>query len=114
MNLAHTPEDHVPIRPAKVGRRAQASDSVTVRACVVDHNVRCIVRFYFGSKMLVALLVDALVGLFSYTINAYRVNFNLVREILCFDCQKQTLEPFQRAKVPADPEEVDLPEPCPL
>jgi hypothetical protein len=22
MNLAHTPEDHVPIRPAKVGRRA--------------------------------------------------------------------------------------------
>jgi hypothetical protein len=54
MDLAYTPEDHVPIRSAKVGRRAQAGDGVAIRACVVDHNVRCVVRFYLGSKMLQA------------------------------------------------------------
>ena len=92
MDLAYTPEDHVPIRSAKVGRRAQASDGVAIRACIVDHNVRCVVRFYLGSKMLQAPLVNALIDF--YMISAYRMNFNLIRIILCFDRQKQTLKPF--------------------
>jgi hypothetical protein len=52
MNLAYTPEYHVPVGTAEVGRRAQTGDSVAVSVCVVDHDIRCVVGFYFGSQML--------------------------------------------------------------
>lgn len=42
---------------------------------------------------------------------AYRVDFDPVGVILRLNCQQQTPKPFQRAKIPANPEKVDLPEP---
>lgn len=40
------------------------------------------------------------------------MNFNPVGQILSLNCKKQRPEPFERAKVTTDPEEIHFAEPC--
>lgn len=88
VQLPDTPEDHVPVRAAKVRRRTQTGDCVLVGIGIVDHDVGGVVGFYLGGQI--------------------RVNLNALVNILGLNGQQQGPEPLEGAKITADPEEVYL------
>lgn len=90
MNLPDTPENHIPIRSAKVRWRPQTRDRITISICIVNHNICSIIHLDLRSKIC--------------------MDFNMVIHILSFDSEKQGAEPFKGAEVTADPEEVDFAE----
>lgn len=106
MDLANRLKDHVPVWTAEVGRCAKTSDSVLFGIGIVDHDVRCIICFDLGSEVLEIMSVSEFKGKKRGT---HSVNLNVVVNILSLDSQKQRSEPFERSKISADPEEVNLP-----
>ena len=48
VDLADAPEHRVPIGPPEVRGRAEAGDGILIRICVVDHDIRSIVRHDLG------------------------------------------------------------------
>lgn len=121
MDLADRPEHHVPVGPAKVGRRTQARDGVLFGVGVVDHDVGCVVGFDFGGEILRVMgwLVDAVTIVYVKSTRLcktegaalYGMNFNPIIPILRLDGQQQRAEPLERAKVATHPEEVHLAQP---
>lgn len=90
MNLSNTLEHHIPIRATKVGRRTQACDGILVAVDVVDHDVVGIVDLDLRGQI--------------------RVDLNVVVHVLGFNGEEERAEPFEGAKVTADPEEVNFAE----
>ena len=52
MDLPNGLEDHVPVRAAEVGRRAQTSDGILLGIGVIDHDVGGIVGLDLGCEIL--------------------------------------------------------------
>lgn len=52
MNLANRLENEIPIRAAKVCRRAEAGDGVLLGVGIIDHDVGCVVGFDFCGEVL--------------------------------------------------------------
>lgn len=52
VDLAYAPEHHVPVGTAEVRWRPQTRDGIAICLRVVDHDVRCVVWFYFCGEML--------------------------------------------------------------
>lgn len=90
VNLSNTLEHHIPIRTTEIGRCSQSRNGISVRVGIINHDVCRIINLDLGSQ----------VG----------VDLDVIIHILCFNREEKTAEPFERAKITTDPEEVDFAE----
>lgn len=92
VQLPDTSENHVPVGTTKVGGTSQACNGIFIGVGVVDHNVGGIVCLDLGRQI--------------------RVDLDAVVHVLGLHGKQQRSKPLKGAKVSADPEEVDLSQPC--
>lgn len=111
VNLPDGFENGIPVGAPKVGGRSQSRDGVGFGVGVIDHYVRGIVRLDVGSKILSNQLDKSIAHGSRIT---HRVDLNVAIHVFRLNRHEQRSEPLKRPKVPANPEEIHLPESSPL